>query len=90
MGYKIDGPTHLATLAGERAEVETGRWLTAYLALLIHLQQKDENRYESTMVECYDWFRLFSFKNRCVKINHFGPRNCSAFSAIPPFYAREA
>lgn len=34
---KILNP-HLTTLAGKRPEVEAGRWLTADLALLVHLQ----------------------------------------------------
>jgi len=32
--------THLAALAGERAEMEAGRWFAAHLALLVHLQEK--------------------------------------------------
>lgn len=40
---RVRDSTHLATLTGERAKVEAGRWLTAHLALLIHLQQKGDN-----------------------------------------------
>lgn len=35
---KLDGKTHLATLAGECTEVEASRWFAAHLALLVHLQ----------------------------------------------------